>query len=144
MLIVAALVWAASLPLAAFAVSHAGAASALSAIGFLVYAVGSVVCHQLPQRSFHLWATQLPVCARCTGLYAGAALAAVAAAPAAARRIVDSASRVRWLLLLAAVPTLASLAFEWTTGVMPSNVIRAACGLPLGAAISWVLMEGVR
>jgi len=35
-----------------------------------VYAAGGVVCHQLPDRSFLLWGHQLPVCARCTGIYA--------------------------------------------------------------------------
>ena len=34
-----------------------------------IFAVGSVICHQLPERSFFLDGRQLPVCARCTGLY---------------------------------------------------------------------------
>ncbi len=38
------------------------------------YAFGALVCHQRPERSFHLAGAQLPVCARCTGLYLSAAL----------------------------------------------------------------------
>ena len=38
-----------------------------------LYALGSHICHQRPERSFHLFAAQLPVCARCLGIYAGAA-----------------------------------------------------------------------
>ncbi len=38
-----------------------------------VYGVGSLICHQLPERSYHLWAAQMPVCARCAGIYFGAA-----------------------------------------------------------------------
>ena len=33
---------------------------------------GSLLCHQLPERSPHLWATQLPLCWRCAGVAAGA------------------------------------------------------------------------
>ena len=43
-----------------------------------IFAVGSVICHQRPDRSFFVDGHQLPVCARCTGLYlsSGAGLAA--------------------------------------------------------------------
>ena len=34
-----------------------------------IFAVGSVICHQRPERSFFFDGHQLPVCARCTGLY---------------------------------------------------------------------------
>ena len=34
----------------------------------------------------------------------------------------------------------ATLVFEWLTGVMPSNGIRAATGVTLGAAIGWMLV----
>jgi uncharacterized membrane protein len=34
--------------------------------------VGYAVCHQLPSHSFHLGGRQLPLCARCTGIYLGA------------------------------------------------------------------------
>src|SRR5580692_775131 len=53
------------------------ASSAGYAFALLVYAAGSVLCHQRPERSFHLLGAQLPVCARCAGLYAGTAVAAI-------------------------------------------------------------------
>jgi uncharacterized membrane protein len=34
--------------------------------------VGSWVCHQLPERSPHLFGVQVPVCWRCTGILVGA------------------------------------------------------------------------
>jgi hypothetical protein len=43
------------------------------------------------------------------------------------------------LLLTALVPTAATLVFEWTTGVMPANWIRALAGLPLGVAVAWAI-----
>jgi uncharacterized membrane protein len=34
--------------------------------------VGYAICHQIPERSFHPGGHQLPLCARCTGIYMGA------------------------------------------------------------------------
>ena len=44
------------------------------------YLLGGVVCHQRPDRSFHPEGVQMPVCARCAGLYLGAGLGVLAAA----------------------------------------------------------------
>src|SRR5260221_6078532 len=70
--------WAAVIPLAAFAASRPHAASIGYAFALAAYAIGHLICHQLPTRSFHLWGAVLPVCARCTGIYAGAAVASAA------------------------------------------------------------------
>ena len=75
--LVAAIGWALLLPLAPFAANRTPPARAWYALAFLIYSVGSVVCHQLPARSFELWSTQMPVCARCTGIYLGAAVMAI-------------------------------------------------------------------
>ena len=116
---------------------------------FAVYGVGSAICHQLEARSFHLLAEQLPVCARCTGLYAGAAIASLSylwLAPsrkpgsASAERLTSTARR--WLPA-AAAPVAASLLLEWTTGVVPSNAIRAATGIVLGGALAYVILAAV-
>ncbi|MGH9807490.1 MAG: hypothetical protein ACRD9W_09565, partial [Terriglobia bacterium] len=47
----------------------------------------------------------------------------------------------RRLLALAALPTAATLVFEWSTGVTPSNPTRALAGAPLGAAVVWVIAK---
>jgi uncharacterized membrane protein len=138
----ASIAWAAALPLATFASSRLGVSSVVYSLAFAVYAIGSLVCHQLPERSFHLWSRQMPVCARCTGIYAGAALAAIAwsmrrdAAPSGPRNDHDA----RVVLLAAIVPSIATLVFEWSIGRTPSNTIRALAGLPLGAAVSWIVI----
>jgi uncharacterized membrane protein len=48
----------------------------LSIIGGALYRVlmltASVWCHQMPERSPHLWGVQLPLCWRCTGILCGA------------------------------------------------------------------------
>jgi len=136
----AAIGWAALLPAAAFARSRP-ALTPLAHAAVLVYGFGSVICHQIPARSFHLWAAPLPVCARCTGIYLGAALAAIYAAAIGANwRAARGGAPTRVLLAFAAFPTLVTLAYEWTTGVTPSNLLRAVAALSLGAAASAIVL----
>ena len=136
--VVAAVGWAAALPLATWAATHPHAASASYALALIVYGAGSLLCHQLPQRSFHLWAAQMPVCARCTGLYVGAALSALASIG----RPKTETTRARTALVLAGVPALATLLVEWTTGRMPAGWIRALSAVPLGGLIAWIVATG--
>jgi uncharacterized membrane protein len=139
----AAIVWPIVIVAAPFAASRHGATEVWYAFAVLVYGIGSFVCHQLPERSFHLWSAQLPVCARCTGIYVGGAGAALASA---ARRVKGLTAEMapataRRLLVLAALPTAATLAFEWSGGQTPSNLTRAMAGLPLGAAVAWIVCK---
>jgi hypothetical protein len=45
------------------------------------------------------------------------------------------------MLAIAALPTIATLAFEWTTGVTPSNIVRACAGVPLGVAVAAIVLS---
>ena len=40
-------------------------------ISQILYDIGYAVCHQLPQRTFHVHDQLLPLCSRCTGIYLG-------------------------------------------------------------------------
>jgi len=119
-----------------------------TAISTGVYAVGSLVCHQLADRSFHLGPYQLPVCARCAGIYSGAAAGAVAVliqTGVSARRftVTPNSRRARWMLVAAAVPTAMTVVLE-TTGLWPTtNVVRAAAGFPLGLVAALVVMSAL-
>jgi len=42
---------------------------------------------------------------------------------------------------IAALPTLATLAAEWTGGRPTSNAVRAISGLPIGALVSWAVLR---
>jgi uncharacterized membrane protein len=110
------------------------------AVSAIVYASASLVCHQRPDRSFHAAGNPLPVCARCSGLYLSAALGALAAWFGLARM----PPRVKALLVAAAIPTLLTVAGEWAGVASPSNVLRAAAALPLGAASGWILIRLLR
>lgn len=114
--------------------------------GAALYGIGSVICHQIPERSFHLSAAQLPVCARCLGLYGGAALGAVAAV-ALSRRLRLGArtppGTLRTVAAIAAVPTGTTVLLEWAGAWLPSNMTRAAAGVPLGAVLALVVVRAL-
>lgn len=105
-----------------------------------LYGAGSLICHQRPERSFHVEAAQLPVCARCLGVYAGAAAGSLVAHwPSLRLRI-----RPRTLLALGLLPTLLTLAVEWSGLADPGNVVRGAAGVPIGLAAAFVLVPRLR
>ena len=102
---------------------------------------GTFICHQRPERSFFISGTPLPVCARCTGLYVGAALA-VPFALRGARAV--SGRRAQFILAWAALPTALTWTLEFA-GVYPfSNAIRFAAALPLGCAAAWLVLRVIR
>lgn len=63
-----------------------------------IYKAFSFVCHQIPERSFHLAGHQFGVCSRCTGLYAGFAVAALVY-PLARPLRRRGTPPIRWLIL---------------------------------------------
>jgi uncharacterized membrane protein len=110
-------------------------ASAAAPAGGWLYAVGALICHQRPERSFHLGAAQLPVCARCLGLYMGAAAGLIAWTFIARRR------RTPWMARHAMVavgvtgaPTFVTVLSAWLGLGDPSNAWRALLAVPLGIA----------
>lgn len=129
LLAVAACAWLAAI----LAAPVAAAGTALSAAA---YALGSFVCHQQSARSFHMAGAQLPVCARCTGLYAGAAFG-VLLLP---RWSPTAVPRLRVLLITSAVPMGITWALEMAHLAEPSNVTRALAAVPLGLVVALAVM----
>jgi uncharacterized membrane protein len=136
-----ALLWSAAILLAPLALSSHHPSIAVPA-AFLYQAAG-LICHQRPERSFHLAGVQWPVCGRCAGLYLGAAAAAL---PACVLPIVPGAvsRQTRTILALAALPTAATFALEFAGLVFPSNLTRALSAGPLGAAAAWIFVRMLR
>lgn len=110
-----------------------------------VYEAAGLVCHQRPERSFHLAGMQLPVCARCFGLYASGLVGALAAwvtgTGMAAQRL---AWRPRLPLALAALPTALTVAGEWLGLIQPGGGARAVSALPLGLLGGWLFVTLLR
>jgi hypothetical protein len=105
------------------------------------YALGSLVCHQRPERSFFSCGRKWPVCGRCAGIYMGFALGGLLVL-AGSRSRVDSSNEFvgqdtrfwRRALILAALPTAALWLLEFVGGVNPGSLVRWAGAVPLGAA----------
>ena len=121
--------------------------SGAAALSNVTYLVGSFVCHQRPDRSFYIDGGQMPVCARCSGLYLGAAIGAVLAGLCLRRssRVPRQASpTLRWLVLAAAVPVGLSVVAEVVGGLPSGGALRAASAVPLGVAVTWVVSLVIR
>ena len=118
-----------------------------ASVAAATYLVGASVCHQRPERSFHVGGLRLPVCGRCTGLYlSGAAGVLAGFAWAAVTRRRDRRARgVDWRpwLLAAAVPTGVTLVAEWAGWWVPSNAGRALAAVPLGAVAGVLVGAGL-
>jgi uncharacterized membrane protein len=143
--ITATLAWAALLVVIPYLAGRGHVSTPASALVLGIYAIGSLICHQLPERSYQLWSTQMPVCARCAGIYFGAVVGALGARLVglriATRRLAGHApERARVLLGLAVIPTATTLAYEWSTGDMPAHAIRAAAGVPIGVVVAWLVV----
>lgn len=136
-LALASVVWLVAIFAAPYAARRAapGSPAAILAVG--TYLVGSVICHQQARRSFHLGGVQLPVCARCTGIYLAAPLGACVGWLFRRRRV--EPARWRAALILAALPTVATVVMEWVSGTMIPGPIRFAAGLPIGFVVMWYL-----
>jgi len=109
----------------------------------IIYATGGLICHQRPERSFFLDGHQLPVCARCTGVYLSAAGGIVGwLALKIGRRwgsLPFDPGLAKRMVLIAAIPTAVSFA-AGVLGVWDgSNVTRAMLAIPFGASAGAVV-----
>ena len=138
-LTIGASVWVAAILAAPYAMSSRN--PVLVAIASMLYQGAGMICHQRPERSFHVDGVQLPVCGRCFGLYVSGAFGAVAAWLVARPRTIG---RTRLVLLLVAIPTALTVSLEFAGLIHPTNLIRAVSALPLGAAAAWVFVTSLR
>ena len=142
----AAAVWAISATLALAILGAIVGAPLLQSSGHAdfalkIYRAFSFVCHQIPERSFHLYGSQFAVCSRCTGIYAGIALAALAYPLIRSLKRTDT-PRLVWLFLAAA-----PLGIDWSLGYFSiwqnNHVSRFATGFLLGAVAIFFILPGL-
>lgn len=118
-------------------------AQAKGARGFayVVYEAFSHVCHQMPERSFHLAGHSLAVCARCTGLYVGFATVAAFYPLLTSLKRVHTPER-KWLFIAAA-----PLGIDFALGFIGiwenSHVSRLLTGGLLGGVSVFFIMPGL-
>jgi uncharacterized membrane protein len=138
-LLALAVLWAGALVVASYSASLAEPGPVSYSFALAVYGIGTFICHQRPERSFHLWMTQLPVCARCAGIYFGAAIGLLGLFLPISRL----GGRVS-LLAVALVPTTLTIAFEWATATMLPNAVRAAAGALLGVSAALLVLDALQ
>ncbi len=136
-LTVAAVFWSIVILTAPLGLRHPGWSAPIA----VVYTAASRVCHQKTERSFAVAGIQMPVCARCAGLYISGAVGALIGC---IRRVRGPFAPLRTMLIVAALPTALTFALEFM-GIMPfSNAARAVAALPLGAVAGWSFVQMLR
>jgi uncharacterized membrane protein len=115
----------------------------------LTYVIGALVCHQRPERSFHLGGAQLPICARCAALYGGGAVGLIGWLLVRTRISRDVTRRLFMrALLVSSVPIVVTLTTSAIGFWDPANAFRAISsapfGIALGGLLSAVVLEDLR
>jgi uncharacterized membrane protein len=106
-----------------------------------LYQTFSFVCHQIPERSFHLEGHQFGVCSRCTGLYAGFAVAALIYPLARSLQRTDTPAR-RWLIL-ATLPLVIDFALGYFSIWQNTHLSRFLTGALLSSVAVFYIMPGL-
>ena len=106
-----------------------------------IYKAFSFVCHQIPERSFHLAGHQFGVCSRCTGLYSGFAVASLIYPLARSLKRTDTPSRI-WLIL-AAAPLAIDFALGYFSIWPNTHLSRFSTGALLSSVAVFYIMPGL-
>jgi uncharacterized membrane protein len=112
-------------------------------------AIGYAVCHRIDLRSFHLGERQLPLCARCTGMYLGAVLGLVYQGLVSRKRAGMPSKGIivamAFFILAFAIDGLNSFLSLIPTAPHlydPQNWLRLLTGMGMGLAIAIAIFPG--
>lgn len=132
------LVWCASI----FSIPFLAEGNALSrkASGFITLFF-SPVCHQIPDRSFHIVGHTLAVCSRCTGIYIGF-LFGVMLYPCF-RDFGKSTLPPQWILLVGILPIAVEVLFSLCRIIHPNNLCRFLTGFGAGNVTAFYVLPAV-
>ena len=106
-----------------------------------IYKGFSFLCHQLPDRSFHLAGHQFAVCSRCTGLYVGFALTALAYPLIRPIRTTTTPALI-WLIL-ATVPLLVDFSLGYFNLWANTHATRFITGALLSSVAVFYIIPGL-
>jgi uncharacterized membrane protein len=137
--------WRRTLPAAALLLALAWLALTPAGLLGKADAIGYAVCHRIDLRSFHLGERQLPLCARCSGMYLGAlaglayqALAAPRAGRFPPRRLIAVLLGLAAAFAVDGLNSAADLA-GLPTLYPPSNLLRLLTGSGMGLGMAAAL-----
>jgi uncharacterized membrane protein len=106
-----------------------------------IYTTFSFVCHQIPERSFHIAGYKFAVCSRCTGLYSGFVLAALIYPLVRSLRRTETPSIV-WLFL-AAAPLAVDFSLGYLNVWANTHLSRFATGALLSSVAVFYMVPGL-
>jgi len=121
---------------APYAASHGHTAFASA-----IYTTFSYVCHQIPERSFHLENHKFAVCSRCTGLYVGFALTALGY-PFVRSLKETRTPGITWLLL-SAVPLVVDFSLTYFGIWQNTHLTRFVTGALLSSVAVFYIVPGL-
>ena len=129
------------LVMAAIVAAPLAQASNHPAFSSAIYKTFSFLCHQIPERSFHLAGEQFAVCSRCTGLYAGFALATLTYPLFRSLHKTD-APRIIWLFA-SALPLAIDFSLTYFGIWQNNHFTRFTTGALFGAVAAIFILPGV-
>jgi uncharacterized membrane protein len=103
----------------------------------LAYFLFSPLCHQIPERSFHLYGHPLAVCHRCTGIYFGLFLGMLL--PVTKSWQFNSPLRRRLFVLCMCTPILLDFFLSYFGIWAGAPLIRFATGIIFGSSGAFLL-----
>lgn len=104
---------------------------------FVFNFIGSLVCHQLPERTLWVGGHYLPVCARDTGAYIGLLLGYILLP---LRRKDASGPPNLWIVSAMALPMIIDAGTQWIGLRTSTNEIRLMTGLFFGVSLAPLLV----
>ena len=122
-------------------VAPLAAASGHGGIAAVIYRGFSIICHQLPERSFFIDDHKLAVCSRCTGLYAGFLFTLLVYPLVRSLRRTTTPAR-KWLFL-AALPLAIDFSLTFLGIWENTHSSRLLTGLLLGGAAVFYVMPAI-
>ncbi|HEU5237540.1 MAG TPA: DUF2085 domain-containing protein [Pyrinomonadaceae bacterium] len=142
----ALIIWACVAVIACLLVSSIVVAPVAQAAGHttlavFVYKTFSYLCHQIPERSFHLAGHKFAVCSRCTGLYSGFALATLIYPLMRSLKRTDT-PRLIWLVL-ASIPIAVDFLLGYFNIWQNTHLSRFLTGALLGSAAVFYIVPGL-
>ena len=126
---------------AAVVVAPVAQATGHTAFAAPIYKTFSYLCHQIPERSFHLAGHQFAVCSRCTGLYAGFTLATMSYPLFRSLKRTDTPPII-WLFV-SAVPLALDFGLTYFGIWQNNHFTRFTTGALFGAVAAIYVVPGV-